>query len=152
EQPIRRRRRHHDQIQLARLHVRTLHGDPGGSGPHLRRAHLAAGDATLPDPGALPDPLVRGVDEPFEILVRHHPLGQVTTGAYDFNQRRRLPHAPSANRPTVGSTGPPPFIGGTVNSRLMCPTMSVSTARIATRIAFLIARGGEPPWQMIESP
>src|SRR5439155_21548575 len=83
----------------------------------------------------LHDPLVRGVEALRELLVRHCALGRIAARAPELHDR------------TLHRTAPP-----SANSASISCSRWLSTICAATRTAFLMARGGEAPWQMITTP
>src|SRR5690606_40132178 len=111
----------------------ALHRAARRAGAHLGRPQLARAHAALRDPGTRADPLVGGVEDLREIVVRHDVLGQVPAGAGDLHPRRRLVHA----------SGSPVTL--TEMCRALWRTMPDRTALAATASALRIALGGEPP-------
>src|SRR5207302_10106488 len=89
---------------------------------------VRARDPPLTDPGALADPLVRGVELARELVVRHHAFGRVPTRGHEL-------------RDGALHRGAPP----SASSATMSRSRWLVTIWVATRTAFLIARAGEAP-------
>src|SRR5690606_19144677 len=112
--------------------------------------HVVTRDAALTDARALADPLVGRLDHRLGVRVRQDASRQVPTGRYDLYDGLGCLHPVFLSiRSRTHSCAAPACA---VTSCAMCRTTFVCTAWRATRIAFAIARGGEPPWQMIETP
>src|SRR3546814_13520247 len=61
----------------------------------VRRLLAVRGNVTLPDSGALHDPLVGGVDDLREVVVRHDPAWKIGADADDSGTTdRHIPAAP----------------------------------------------------------
>src|SRR5262249_16665339 len=135
QQPVRRRGRIDDGVDVERREARFLEHLQRGRLAHARVGLVLARDAPFLDARALLDPLVRGVEELREFLVLHDARGHVAAVAPEPGDRAL--HAgtfPSAS------------------SAAMSSERWLRTACTATRIAFLIALAGDAPWQMMTTP
>ena len=65
----------HDDIDLPRLHFGPLHGDASGVGSHVGSPFIRPRQSPLADTRSLPDPLIGGVHERLEFLIRDDPVG-----------------------------------------------------------------------------
>src|SRR5439155_18681158 len=135
EQPVGGRGGVHDGVEVQRCETVLLEHLQRRGLPHAGVALFFAGDAPLADAGALADPLVGGVEDLAELVVGHDA------------RRRVAPRARQLGERPLHATAPP-----CANSAPMSCVTWLSTALSATRIAFLIARAGEEPWQMIDTP
>ena len=130
EQPVGRAGRHHESIDIGRREAGLLE--------HLLRRGLAhagvglvgPGHPALADAGALPDPLIRRVEDLRELVVGHHALGRVPTGSDELGDGTLHRAAPA----------PPP-----ASSAPMSWSTCVSTMWAAARTALMMARAGEEP-------
>src|SRR5207247_9086953 len=96
---------------------------------------VGAGHARLRNAGALADPLVRGLEELRELVVRHHA------------GRRVAAAPPQLGDGSLHATAPP-----SANSAPMSCDRWLSTIWVATPTAFRTARAGAPPWQLVDTP
>ena len=122
----------HEVRALERL-LRGAHREVG--------CHLALfGDVPLADAGALHDPLVRRVDQLFEVGVGQDVLRRVRADTDDLGPL----HSRPPSRPSRAASAS--------SAALMCSFRSAVAHSRATRTAFLMAFTGEAPWQTMAAP
>src|SRR5689334_21677591 len=115
------------------MNVCALHCSARSFGSHRTSRLAVLCDATLDNSRSFYNPLVRRLDsDSREIVIRHHVSRNSTSCSDDCGDR------------TLHATCPL-FIAAELSRSSMCSFIRVSTARTATLIAFLIARGGELP-------
>ena len=102
---VRRRGRHHDQVDGLRIDAGI--GDGGArSGNSQMRGELAGcSDVALTDAGALHDPFVGGVDHPRKIVIAEDALRQIGTAA----EHDRTQDAHEATSPILIAESPAPL-------------------------------------------
>ncbi len=77
------RGRENDQVDLLRIDTSRVDRAARRVLGEIYRGFVVPGDMTLFDTGTLPNPLVRGVDKLFQLMVGHDLLRQVAAGAGD---------------------------------------------------------------------
>jgi len=87
EQPVGRAGGHHEGVEVERREAGLLQDLLGGRLGHAGIGLVGSRHASLADPRALPDPLIRGVEDLGELVVRHHPFGGVAAGSQELRDR-----------------------------------------------------------------
>ena len=82
--------RDQDEIDLVAGDAGLLHRGEGGLRAHVAGIFVVRRDPAFLDPGASGDPLVVGLDDLREIVVRQDPLRHVTAGADDRDSASRF--------------------------------------------------------------
>ena len=135
EQPVRGAGGDDQSVEVERCQTGLAQRLLGRRLPHAGVRLLGARHAPLANARALADPLVRGLEELRELVVRHHA------------GRRVAAAPPQLGDGSLHATAPP-----SANSAPMSCDRWLSTIWVATRTAFMTARAGEAPWQMIATP
>jgi hypothetical protein len=73
-----------DGVDLASLNAALRQRALGRGDRHIRSCHAGLQNVPLPDAGALDNPLVVGLNQLFEVVIRHDPRGNVTSERRDF--------------------------------------------------------------------
>ena len=127
-----------DLVDLRAVDARVLQGAPGRLGRQRRSRRVRIGDPALLDSGPGGDPLVGGVHDLLQILVREHPVGRAGAYADDVHVARRSDHAASG--------------ASRCRSSRMKSATRASAQRAAARMAFLMARALLRPCAMMQVP
>ena len=78
---VRRRRRQHDQVDRLRIDAGVFERGTRGVDRQMRGILAIGGDVTLPDAGALNDPLVRRIETGGQFRIGQHLLRQIGAAA-----------------------------------------------------------------------
>src|SRR5439155_27152584 len=138
KQAIRTGGREHDGVEIGGGDTGTPHRALTRFAAQHGDALVRAGDAALPDAGALDDPLVRGVQRQGKVGIGEHVRRHANTHARHLREWARHHERTAVSR--------------WANSAAMCWVRPARTACTATRMAFLMALGLEDPWQMMATP
>ena len=92
EEVIRRDGGKNDEIDIGEGKTGAGNGGTRGLGPQVGGPGPRVDETPLPDPGALHDPLLRGVHAFHQVGVGHHPRGQRPAGSQDFRSSHAASH------------------------------------------------------------
>ena len=87
EQMVGRAGGHQDGVEFPGLHLGVLQGTVRGLDRQIAGGLVVGGNVPLPDARPLDDPLVRGIDQPFQVMVGQHAFGHVAAQACELHRQ-----------------------------------------------------------------